>query len=158
MSNSNINGLITRIQRKVEDLAPSSPRLRDAFTRIGLYVTAVAKLNARRQGIIDTGRLINSIRYEFFRDGDINGIQVGSFGVPYAAAHEFGVKGAERVLRMRRAFFASRRGMPKGNYRNKRVMLKNEFKARPYLRPALAYSRVFITDTLRDALSFANRG
>jgi phage gpG-like protein len=138
---SDITGLIARLQKRVENFQPSNPRLKQAFTRIGLYVSAITKLNVRRRGLIDTGRLMNSIRYEFTKDAKGEGIQVGSFGVPYAAVHEFGFNGRVNV----RAF--TRRGKPvQAHSRNVRI------RQRPYLRPALAHARLFILDTLREAL------
>ncbi len=148
---SNINELIARLQVRVTESAPNSPKLKEALTRIGLYVTASAKIEARRQGIIDSGRLINSLRYEFFQIGEVQGIHVGSFGVPYAAIHEFGGTFTDA---MRKAMFANiakrgRKGKP-----SKNIIVGNRFKARPYLRPSIVKSRLFIIDTLRAAFNF----
>jgi phage gpG-like protein len=143
----NTNDLIARIQETTKNLAPSSPRLNEALTRIGLYVTSVAKMNARKKGLIDTGRLINSIRYEFFKEGNTEGIQVGSFNVPYARVHEFGFRGVMNIPAHERLGYAVRAHTRRVNYRE-----------RAYIRPALATSRTFIIDTLRAALLFANNG
>lgn len=142
----NTGELIVRIQAQTAALAPGSPVLKEAFTRIGLYVSAVAKINVRRRGLIDTGRLINSVRHEFFKDGDVEGIKVGSFNVPYAAVHEFGYRGYVNVKAH------SRLGRPVvGHTRQVNIP------PRPYLRPAISTSRTFIIDTLRAALQFAKR-
>lgn len=140
----NTRELIARIQAVTSSLAPSSPRLNEALTRIGLYVTSVAKMNVRREGLIDTGRLLNSIRYEFFREGSTQGIRVGSFNVPYAAVHEFGFHGTQSV----RAH--QRRG---GNVRaHSRVM---NIRERAFLRPAIKTTQTFVIDTIRAALQLS---
>jgi len=155
----NTSELIHRIQARTENLAPDSPKLREAFDRIGLYVTAIAKLNVRRHGLIDTGRLINSLRYEYFRDGKVQGVQIGSFNVPYAAVHEFGYRGTVNVPTHQRTIsqafghqIEQRTITVKGHSRNAMV------KERAYLRPAILSSRVFIVDTLRAAMQFINTG
>jgi len=151
-AHSNVREIILKLRNKTAELAPNSPNLRAALERIGFYVAALAKMEARRQGIWDTGRLINSIRHEFFRKGTVVGVMIGSFNVKYAAMHEFGGQFTDR---MRRAMFAAmnRRG---GRQRaSKGVISGGRFKARPYLRPAFAKSRLFVIDTLRAAVTFA---
>lgn len=142
-----------RIQAKIARFEPDSPQLREALLRIGFLLEAEAKLNARRQGIIDTGRLINSIRSQFYRRANSVGITVGSFGVPYAAMHEFGGPFTDR---QRRAMFASLRDRGKLGPRSVRVskgiIQGNRFVARPYLRPALQKHRGRILDIIRDLL------
>ncbi len=91
------NRLVKRIEKTIKDLSPGREALKSSLTRIGLLVSAQTSLNIRREGLIDTGRLINSIRYELYQDGDTAGVLVGSFGVPYAAVHEFGFKGNVNV-------------------------------------------------------------
>lgn len=112
-------------------------------------IAARAKFNIRRQGIVDTGRLLNSIRFEFFSEGDVAGIRIGSFGVPYAAMHEFGGRFTER---QRRAMFywMRRRGGPERP--SKGVIRGGHFRARPYLRPAVIESREFIIAALRTVM------
>lgn len=74
--------IISRLQRFEGD----DPKLREALFKIGYLLEAQIKLNIRSNKLIDTGRLINSIRSEVSKDG----LTVGSYGVPYAAIHEFG--------------------------------------------------------------------
>lgn len=146
---SNSEGLMARLRARAAGLSPSSPELKKAFGAIGLMVTARARMNIRRKGIIDTGRLLNSMRFEMFSEGDVAGIRAGSFGVPYAAMHEFGGKFTER---QRRAMFwnLGRRGGPKRP--SKGVVRGGHFRARPYLRPAVAESRAFILAALRSVM------
>jgi phage gpG-like protein len=148
---SNIPQLIARLSQRTADLSPKSPVLKEAFTRIGLYVSALAKMNARRQGIVDRGALINSIRHEFFQEGDKEGIRVGSFNVKYAAINEFGGVVTDR---MRRAMFASMRRRGGAKRASKNVIRGNRWRPRPYLRPAFIKSRSFTLDTLRAAMKF----
>jgi phage gpG-like protein len=152
---TNVAAVIARLRSKTAEFAPSSPKLKEAFDRIGLYITGLAKLEARRQGIYDSGRLVKSLRYEFFRRGDVQGIMVGSFNVKYAAMNEFG--GPFTDLQRRAMFSAmGRRGGAKRP--SKGVIRGNNWRARPYLRPAFTKSRGFMIDTLRAALTFANQG
>lgn len=118
--------------------------------RIGLLLEAETKLNIRRKGIIDTGRLLNSIRTEFYTRGDVVGVRVGSFGVPYAAMHEFGGAFTDR---QRRAMFASLRdrGRLGANRKtvDKGVIQGSRFRDRPYIRPAVATHKARILDIIR---------
>jgi hypothetical protein len=151
----NTQELIARFETQVANLAPGSPRLKEAFTKIGLYVTSIAKLNIRQWGLIDTGRLINSVRYEFFKDATKEGIRAGSYNVPYAWVHEFGFRGSVRVpahQRMQRQAFGRPIDPRAVDVREHSRMM--EIPPRPYLRPAIKTSQAFIIDTLRAALLY----
>lgn len=147
--NSLVSLIVARLQARIDSLQPGSPELLDAFRRIGVVMVSYAQMNIRRQGIIDTGRLLNSIRFEPFHSGTVTGIKIGSFGVPYAAMHEFG--GVFTPL-MRRAMFANmaRRSRPKG--KDKNVISDGRFRARPYLIPAIQKAQPLTIDLLREAL------
>jgi len=138
-----------RILRRIQKFSPDDPRLLQALIRIGITLEAEAKLNIRRKGIIDTGRLFNSIRYELYKGKDRVGVRVGSFGVPYAALHEFGGPFTDR---QRRAMFASLRDRGKlgGNYTPKGVVQGGRFIGRPYLTSALEAKKGRILDIIRD--------
>ena len=143
--------LVFKIRATAKKFQPGSRELNEAFTRIGLKISADAKLNVRRLGKIDTGRLINSLRYEFFRKDQVQGVSIGSFGVPYAAIHEFGGPFTDQ---MRKAMFASlaRRGRLGAKKPGTPTIVGNQFLAKPYLRPALKSNIKFVTDTLATAL------
>lgn len=149
---SNTKTLVAKLQAKTAAMAPDSPQLKAALTSIGLYVSALAKVNARRQGVIARGALINSLRYEFFTSGSKQGVMVGSFGLVYAAMNEFGGYVSPQ---MRRAMFANMRKRGGGSRTSKNVIKGNHWRARPYLRPAVVSSQSFIVDTLRAALTQA---
>ena len=155
----NTSQLVARLQAQTKRLAPRSPEVKEALTRIGLYVTSIAKLNVRGQNLIDTGRLLNSVRYEFFKEGAIEGIRIGSFNVPYAAVHEFGYRGLAtvpgHVRTITQAFGRPIEPRQVSIAAHRRQM---NVRARPYLRPAVESSRTFIVDTLREALRYANKG
>lgn len=71
---------------------------RKAFIEIGVGLSARMKKNYLATGLrIRTGNLINSIGWELFSRADGEGVSVGSFGVPYAAIHEFGFSGRASV-------------------------------------------------------------
>jgi phage gpG-like protein len=141
--------LIDRLTAIREKTQPDSPAVRLALTRAAILISNQAKINARRKGIVDTGRLLNSIRYEFARGEEgSKGIRVliGSFGIPYAAMHEFGGKYTGRQMR---AMFASFNGVKKKG----KGLLRNGFLTRrPYLRPAFMVHQERVAELLREAI------
>lgn len=142
----NTKDLIQRLIDKRGKMTPGSPEMAAAFNRIGMLVVARAKLIVRQKGMIDSGRLLNSLRYEIEKKGDTYSLVMGSFGVPYAALNEFG---GPFTSRMRRAMFyhMKRRGGPPRP--SKGVITGQRYKARPYLRPAVRESRTSITEIMQ---------
>ena len=72
---SNIDDLISKIRQTIENTSPNSPEIKAGYVRIAGIVTSRTKINIRKQGLIDTGRLLNSIRHEFFKEGTVLGIR-----------------------------------------------------------------------------------
>lgn len=150
----NTSGLIKRIQEKINALNLTSDKVRAAFTRIGVLVTAQAKINIRRQGLIDTGRLINSIRFEVFQTEEKAVLRIGSFGVPYAAAHEFGFRETvtvrEHTRMMSKAFGKdiSPREVRVGQH-----TMQMKVKKKPYLNPAVRKFTPDIVNMLRGLMA-----
>ena len=141
----------TLVERR-EAARGGSPALQRALTRVGLILVAQAKINIRRHGLIDEGRLINSIRFEPFRNNDETGIRVGSFGVPYAAFWEFGFFGSMRV-RGHNRLMTQAFGKPIAPI-VVRVSPHTRFRkqeAKPYLRPAFTYHQERITRIIMEA-------
>jgi len=144
--------IIGRLTDFRKNLSPDSPALTRALQRAGALIVAQAKINIRRHGLIDEGRLINSIRFEPFRESNIEGIRVGSFGVPYAAFWEFGFTGTMKVQGHNR-LITQAFGKPidptvvrvGSHTRFRRQMEK------PYLRPAFELHRERITTMIREA-------
>lgn len=148
---SNIGDLITNIQRRLANVDPDSPALKAAFSRIGILIQAQTKLNIRRQGIIDNGALLNSIAYKYFKNGDVQGVEVGSFGIKYAAINEFGGYFGDR---QRRAMFAAlRRKHGPQKKEGKGVIQGTRWRPRPYLRPAVRTMTTRVMEILREVMS-----
>ena len=77
---------------------------KEAFTRIGVELTALIKKNyltsfrkVHGTSGIKTGNLFNSFEWRLLQKGIGEGVEVGSYGVPYAAIHEFGFNGDAQV-------------------------------------------------------------
>jgi hypothetical protein len=133
--------IIADLQKRLDASSPSSEPVKRAMMRIGALLVGQMKLNIRRKRIIDQGRLLNSMRFQFARpeQGSTElGLRmlIGSFGVPYAAMHEFG--GTYRQQQMRAMFVAlKKRGkLKKGKGGGKGIMQGRYLRARPYIRPA----------------------
>jgi len=126
--------LIQRLSRHAKEFQGDSKMIKAAMVEIGLLITNETKLNLRRKGIIDSGFLMNSIGFVLDGNERESSLKVGSFGVPYAAIHEFGMNVTER---MRRGMFATLRATGKlGKRPSKGILVGNKFLARPYLMPA----------------------
>jgi hypothetical protein len=144
--------VIDRLKKHQEAMAPDNPRVKAALTRAAIILVSQAKLNIRGHGLIDEGRLINSIRFEFFRENTVEGVRIGSFGVPYAAFWEFGFSGNMQVrahARTQTVAFGKRiqpqvvQVAPHTRFRHQ--------EAKPYLRPAYALHRKRITALIQEA-------
>lgn len=148
---NNISFVIARMNVLAKNISGDSPNIHNALLRIAMMIIAKAKVNVRRHKMVDTGRLINSLRWEFYRNGDEQGVYIGSFGVKYAAMNEFGGKMTER---QRRAMFATLKD--RAPRASKRVIIKSgsewRWRPRPYLRPALVDSQKYIVETIREYL------
>jgi phage gpG-like protein len=148
---NNISFVIARMNVIAEKVSGDSPSIKNAMLRIAMMIIAKAKINVRRHRMVDTGRLINSLRWEFYRQGDTQGVYIGSFGVKYAAMNEYGGKVTER---QRRAIFAALKD--RAPRASKRVIIKSgsewRWRPRPYLRPALKDSQKYIIETIREYL------
>lgn len=140
-----------RIALKLSKFEPKSPELNAALYRIGFLIESEAKLNVRRLGIIDTGRLLNSIQTRLYTQGTKVGVTVGSFGVPYAAINEFG--GPFTDLQRRAMFSALRdRGKLGNNKGGKGVIRGGQYIKRPYLQPAVRKHKLRIIEIIRGLL------
>lgn len=136
-----------RIQARLANLAPQDPRMREVLTRIGILIETEAKLNIRRKHIIDTGTLFNSIRYQLRTNANRGEVVVGSFGVPYAAAHEFGFEGPVTVRSHTRTVLFGRVVPP---YSVPSYTRWHSVRKRPYLRPALGKLKGRIIELVRE--------
>lgn len=145
-----------KLRALYERMGPDSPAARAALHRAGMLITNQAKLNIRRHGLIDTGRLINSLRWEFFRGDDgRQGIRVGSFGVPYAAIWEFGHNGPVPV-RSHNRLVTQAFGKPLATPVISTVRPHSrtvDRRAKPYLRPAYEQHKNKIVRIISEGLA-----
>jgi phage gpG-like protein len=171
------NDLTLKIERRIIDRLRAydqdDPRMKAALLRIGFLLEAQIKLNIRKQKLIDTGRLINSIRSEVTKDG----LTVGAYNMPYAAIHEFGgtisAKNARYLTIPMSPEFKGRRASEFGDLFVKRIrnraylvrrldsgqlqfcyMLREQvtMPARPFMRPALQQHKDRIIEIIRDLI------
>ena len=163
--------------------------------RIGMYLEAAIKLNIRstpspgsrsrrigpgKEGLADSGRLLNSISYHITDSGQTQSLEVGSYGVPYAAIHEYGgtiyPKNGRALTIPVAAWSKGRRARDFGRnlFRVGRVLYdktklpgdgtltdsakafvlarKAVIPARPYLRPAIVRSEKKIQDIIQSTM------
>jgi len=145
--------IVGRMNILAEKLSANDKSIDNALLRIAMMVIAKAKINVRRHRMVDTGRLINSLRWELYRNQDVKGVYIGSFGIKYAAMNEFGGLVDERQRRAMFKAFSMRGGPPRPS---KNVIEKSgsewRWRPRPYLRPALKQSKEYIMETIRDMM------
>lgn len=140
-----IETVIKRIANLRKDTAPDSAKVQQALLRIGTTLESEIKLYIRRRGLIDTGRLLNSIHYRTKQTTAGGGVEVGSYGVPYAAFWEFGFRGIQNVRSSTRT---SRLGKTYGVRAHTRLV--NQDASRNYIRPALNRQRQYIINMIRS--------
>ncbi len=147
-----------RIKKMKAMADATSPEMMQALMRIATVLQAEIRQNIGRKRIIDKGKLLESINYEFDRSktGAIT-LSVGSYGIPYAAMNEFGGRmDRNQVLamfaNMRQTQVKSLKGLKQG----KGVVdidgksMTGYWKARPFMRPAFEKHAKFIVDIIRS--------
>lgn len=150
-----------RIERRILQFQPNSPELRKAVLRIGFLLETEIKLNIRKKtpratgrsprALIDTGRLINSIGFNVNRKGPVHTLTVGSFSVPYAAVHEFGFSGIQRIRQHRRLQTeAFGKKIPPRSVTVRAHGRRVNIPARPFIRPAIKKRGPRIVTILAD--------
>ena len=158
----NYQTIIDRLNDVKKDVSPDNQRIKTALTRAALIITNQAKLNLKKHGLIDTGRLINSLRFEFYKPVDGGtGVRIGSFGVPYAYVWEglsvpkpplypfwinLRIKAHQRTITQ--AF-----GKPIAPTTVTVRPHQRNVVAKPYLRPAYEQHKMRITETIRRGMS-----
>jgi phage gpG-like protein len=150
----NAASIIARLKERLQKLQPNNEIVKTALVQAGIIISGEAKLNIRRQGLIDTGRLLNSLRYEVEQDNVKAMLRVGSFGVPYAAVHEFGYRGTVNI-RGHRRLMVKVFGKPV-DPREIDVKPHSRFvniPERAYLRPAVQKHLPRISELLREAVA-----
>lgn len=130
----------------------SMGNLGPAFVRIGTILQGQIKVNIRSQGLIDTGNLLNSIRYELIKEGSKSGVRVGSYGVKYAAVHEFGFRGIVTIRSHTRTISqAFGRPIAPRPVTVRSHSAKMNVRKRPYIKPAIEKHKGTIIDIIRLA-------
>lgn len=142
-----IEALIKRIRAKTKRYRFNNSESQERLVRIALLLENQTKLNIRRQGIVDTGNLLNSIQSSVVANETSAIIQYGSYGVVYAALHEFGGPFTDR---MRRAMFAKLRARNAPKKPGKGLVKGGMMKARPYIRPSVIQQRRRILEILKS--------
>lgn len=142
------------VQRIAKTIASAdSSQAQAVATRIGTLLQTQIKLNVRRQHLIDTGRLLNSIRFEtdVARGGKGFSVSAGSWGVPYARIHEYGFTGNEQVkAHTRLIHMAFGRAIDPRTVEVRGHTRYVAVKARPYVRPAFETLRQKILDIIME--------
>lgn len=148
---SNAEILVKRIARRINNIESGSARSQQALFRIGSILHLRTVLNIRKQGLVDTGALLNSIIFEVKHHRDSSDVTVASERIPYAAAHEFGFQGRVNV----RAHSRMIRQVYGRSIKPKAIAIKTHTRLidvpeRAFMRPALHSSRPKIIEILRS--------
>jgi hypothetical protein len=129
--------IVAKIRDKVSNYQGrlTEDAMKKKARRIGTLLTAQTKKNIRTERLIDTGRLLNSIASKTATTPKGFIIQYGSYGVNYAAAHEYGFRGQVSVP-------AHTRRSKKGTVYNVRSYTKfMRIRERAFIRPAYVMQR-----------------
>jgi hypothetical protein len=148
---SNATDILLRLEARIKATKPDSEVLAKAFTRVGILIASQTQINIRQKGLIDTGRLLNSVKYELFKEGEISGVRVGSFGVPYASVQEYGFNGTVRAhKRLIRKVFGKTLKEPKTiDVRAYQLRIRGKY----FLGEAVQKQSSLVLDILREALT-----
>lgn len=93
-------------------------------------------------------------RYAALRNAGVTGVRVGSFGVPYAAIHEFGFKGVVRVPAHQRSITrAFGRPIEPRSVSVRPHSRRMNIRKRPYVGPALEQRRDLILKILSSEIN-----
>jgi phage gpG-like protein len=131
---------IDRIRKLEVKVSENSKETRYLLTRIGGLLEASIKQKIIEINLVKERRLLNSIRYRVGK----NQVSVGSYGVPYAAVHEFGFRGRVAVRAHTRVTRSGKPSKVSPHFREMRV------RERPYIRPSLKKNSDRIIQILRE--------
>jgi phage gpG-like protein len=135
MITSDVQNLIRRIEAKLNVLDFADAETSIKFTRIALLLENQTKLNVRKERLVDTGALMNSITSQVVKKSRVEAsVFYGSVGVRYAAFHEFGLRGNVNVSSHTR----TRKGTSFNVRGHSRAV---NYDGRPYIRPSLVTQR-----------------
>jgi phage gpG-like protein len=130
----------------------SEKALANKARRIGAMLTLQTKKNIKGHSLIDTGRLINSIGTEIMSSRKGFVLKYGSFGVDYAAVHEFGSrKNVAIPTHTRQQTMVYGRRVNPFTVTVSAHTRKQNIEEKPFIRPSLAQKRKRIIKILMEA-------
>ncbi len=110
----------------------------------GAWIIALeARDNATMQGLIESGELIDSIKPRKINQYRVDVV----VGVPYGAAHEFGVT-VTITPKQRRFFWAMYKRTEAGLWKALALSITYTIPARPYLRPAIDSHKPYVYEAV----------
>lgn len=128
----------------------SDKAIKKKAIRIGNLLVLQTKVNIKRAGLIDTGRLLNSIDYKARSVKSRLRIEFGSYAVRYAAVHEFGFHGMVTIPAHRRTR-AGKTHNVRAYTRNMNTNPVTSSGMDGYIRPSLVQRRSQILKILLEA-------
>jgi phage gpG-like protein len=135
VSPNNLTAVIqARINQRISQIDNNSIQMRELLHYIGKQIENEAKLNIQKKGIVDTGKLLNSLSTTISKREGLVNVEVGVKGLQYANTQEYGGAFTDRN---RSAMF--KRLRESGRYvegLKGKGIATNRFKARPFLEPA----------------------
>jgi phage gpG-like protein len=87
---ANFSKALVSAMQGVNSMFANKVTIERSLHRIGMLLEANIKAKISNIGLVDQGALLNSIRYSVKMQKDGGVVRVGSYGVVYAAIHEFG--------------------------------------------------------------------
>ena len=142
--------VMTSLIKKKVNKRFSDKEIKKKAIRIGNLLVLQTKVNIKRAGLIDTGRLLNSIDYKARSVKNRLRIEFGSYAVRYAAVHEFGFHGMVTIP----AHSRTRAGKTHNVRAHTRNMNTNPVTSSGmdgYIRPSLVQRRSQILKILLEA-------
>lgn len=123
-----------RLTLRIDRLGIHRPHVTKILEEIGAMMSGEAKLVAKQQDIMETGRLINSISHRISQRQDGVSVTVGPKSIFYARFQE---DGAIRTPQSRAAMFARLRELGRiGNRGPRPGFSETIHRPRPFLKPA----------------------
>jgi hypothetical protein len=141
--------LTEKIRAKVRQRF-SDKEIKKKAIRIGNLLVLQTKMNIKRAGLIDTGRLLNSIDYKARSVKNRLRIEFGSYAVKYAAVHEFGYHGMVTIPAHTRSR-GGKKHKVRTHKRNVNINPATSSGMDGYIRPSIVQRREQILKILLEA-------
>lgn len=149
-----IDPLVARL-RRFGDVRTLKTPVKKAMIRAGSLLANQMRIEYRKSGLRRrTGDLANSIDFEIRETSKGPELLVGSFGVRYAAIHEFGFTGVQNVpAHTRNISQAFGRPIDPRAVQVRPHVRQQNIPARPFIRPALDVQQSRVADIIAKALT-----